>query len=319
MARFLGLDTSNYTTSAAVYDDIEHTLCQRRRLLPVQDGALGLRQSDAVFSHTRQLAPLVEELCAQCPGPLPAAVGVSVSPRDGAESYMPCFLVGDNTARCLGAVLGVPVYGFSHQAGHIMAALASVQRVGLCSAPFLAFHVSGGTTDLLLVTPDDKKILSIAQLATSLDLKAGQAVDRVGGMLGLAFPAGRALDALSLQAPEQRFGHRPVLKEGSCCLSGIENICRTMLDRGSPAPQVALCCLDYIGRTLDAMVEWALARHPGLPVVFCGGVMSNTILRQRLGRRPGVLFGSAELSSDNACGTAVLAALAHERSAHQAP
>ena len=110
-----------------------------------------------------------------------------------------------------------------------MAALASVQRVGLCSAPFLAFHVSGGTTDLLLVTPDDKKILSIAQLATSLDLKAGQAVDRVGGMLGLAFPAGRALDALSLQAPEQRFGHRPVLKEGSCCLSGIENICRTMM------------------------------------------------------------------------------------------
>lgn len=314
MAYVLGLDTSNYTTSVALYNTASGALVHRRRLLPVKEGAIGLRQSDAVFFHTRQMASLMEELFLACPqGKQPAAIGFSAAPRDGADSYMPCFLVGENAGRSLGAALGVPVYGFSHQAGHVMAALASVGRLELAKEPFLAFHVSGGTTDLLLVQPDAERIVAITQLASSLDLKAGQAVDRVGAMLGLAFPAGKALDALSLEAKPRRFGTRPVLKEGSCCLSGIENICQKLLEQGEEPAQVALCCLDYIGKTLEAMVDCALERHPGLPVLFCGGVMSNTLLRRRFAGREGILFGKAEFSSDNACGTAVLAALCHTK------
>lgn len=313
MAWFLGLDTSNYTTSVALYNSQTGQLTHRRRLLPVKEGTLGLRQSDAVFFHTRQMAPLMEELFLACPQAKPEAIGVSVAPRDCADSYMPCFLVGENAAHCLAAVQRVPVYSFSHQAGHVMAALASVQRLDLAKQPFLAFHVSGGTTDLLLVQPDEQKIITISQLASSLDLKAGQAVDRVGVMLGLPFPAGKHLDALSLQAEPCRFGNRPVLKEGNCCLSGIENICKKMLQQGSQPAQIALCCLDYIGNTLEAMVDYALEQHPGLPVLFCGGVMSNTLLRQRFADRENILFGQAEFSSDNACGTAVLAALAHAK------
>jgi N6-L-threonylcarbamoyladenine synthase len=219
---------------------------------------------------------------------------------------MPCFLVGENVARCFAAANKIPVYSFSHQAGHIMAALASINQVELAQKEFLAFHVSGGTTDLLYVKPDTNKIITITQLASSLDLKAGQAVDRVGVMLGLSFPAGKALDALSLQAEPCRFGHKPELKNGSCCLSGIENICKKMIGAEEEPAKVALCCLDYIGKTLEAMVAWALEQHPGLPVLFCGGVMSNTLLRERLSKIDGALFGKAEFSSDNAAGVAIL-------------
>ena len=119
----LGIDTSNYTTSCALFDSEKRTVAQRKRLLPVKAGEKGLRQSDAVFHHTVQLPQLMEELFDGA-GDI-AAVGVSEKPRDAEGSYMPCFLVGVNSARCVGAAAGKPVHAFSHQAGHIMAALWS--------------------------------------------------------------------------------------------------------------------------------------------------------------------------------------------------
>ncbi|MEE0980641.1 MAG: peptidase M22, partial [Acutalibacteraceae bacterium] len=62
MAYYLGIDTSNYTTSCAVYDDVSDTVVQKKKLLPVKQGELGLRQSDAVFHHTVQLPDLIKEL-----------------------------------------------------------------------------------------------------------------------------------------------------------------------------------------------------------------------------------------------------------------
>ena len=143
----LGIDTSNYTTSAAIYNGKE--VIQNKLLLPVKEGEKGLRQSDAVFHHTVRLYPVFEQLLAQCEGEI-AAVGVSEKPRDAQGSYMPCFLVGVNTAHCIAASLRKPVHGFSHQAGHIAAALYSVGRLDLISQKFIAFHVSGGTTDAVL-------------------------------------------------------------------------------------------------------------------------------------------------------------------------
>ena len=68
-----------------------------------------------------------------------------------------------------------------------MAALYSSGRMELLGNEFYAFHVSGGTTEGLLVHKD-KNRFQIECLATSLDLKAGQAIDRVGAMLSLPFP-----------------------------------------------------------------------------------------------------------------------------------
>ncbi len=312
LAWVLGLDTSNYTTSAAVYNTDNHKYIHRRKLLPVVDGALGLRQSDAVFSHVRQLPQVIEELFFDAHINDITAVGISSRPRDEEGSYMPCFLVGEAVGRSVALTHKAHVYTFSHQAGHMAAALLSIDRLDLMEDEFLALHVSGGTTDVLHVTPDPTKVLSVSMLASSLDIKAGQAVDRVGGMLGLPFPAGKALDALSLDCKENKFPHKPALRDGNCCLSGIENICENMLKNGESSAKIARCCLEFLGKSLEGMLLHAKNRYPNLPVVCCGGVMANTLIRKRLSAIDGVIFSQVELSSDNACGAAVLAGYAHK-------
>ena len=188
--KILGIDTSNYTTSAALYDTVSGDIKQEKLLLPVKSGELGLRQSDAVFHHTKQL-PIVIGKLFDGSAQAPEAVGVSVRPRNIDGSYMPCFLCGEGLAESISAINNVPIYKTSHQIGHILAALYSAKKLELIGERFIAFHVSGGTTDCLLVQPDEENILNITEIGTSLDLKAGQAVDRTGVMLGLQFPCGK--------------------------------------------------------------------------------------------------------------------------------
>ena len=197
MNGFLGFDTSNYTTSVAIYN--EGDVIQNKRLLPVKEGERGIRQSDAVFHHTKAYAELLESVISSFPGEI-KAVGASVTPTTQNGSYMPCFLVGENAARTVASALKVPFYSFSHQQGHIAAALHSAKRTDLLEKEFLAFHVSGGTTDLVLCQPDSELIIKITPVSSSSDLKAGQAVDRIGVKMGLQFPAGKALEALAVKS-----------------------------------------------------------------------------------------------------------------------
>ncbi len=304
---FLGIDTSNYTTSAALYDTESGRITTAGKLLPVKKGELGLRQSDAVFHHTKQLPQVIEQLFSQIPAK-PDAVGVSVRPRNAEGSYMPCFLCGEGLADSLSKIMSIPVYKTSHQVGHILAALFSAKRLDMTEKRFLAFHVSGGTTDLLLCEPDKENIIGITEVGTSLDLKAGQAVDRVGLMLGLDFPCGMQLEKLA-EKSEKLFVALPVIRDGNCCLSGLENKCRTMLESGTSHEDTALYCLEYIYASIKGMTEYALKKYGPLPIVFAGGVMSNKIIRKKLENDLEAYFAEPDLSRDNAAGTAVFAAL----------
>ena len=307
MPEYLGLDTSNYTTSCAVWNMSSGELRQQKQLLPVKAGEAGLRQSDAVFHHTKQLPELMERLLPESLTQL-SAIGVSVRPRNAEGSYMPCFLCGQTLARSIGAVTGARVYETSHQIGHILAALYSAGQLALLDRPFLAFHVSGGTTDCLLCEPDSRQLLKITQLGTSLDLKAGQAVDRVGLMMGLQFPCGKALEELAMQS-SRRWKLRPVLKGGDCCLSGLQNQCEKLLREGTPHPDVARYCLKAVEETVSAMTAAALEKTGRIPVVYAGGVMSNKLIRSVLEERFGAYFAEPAFSCDNAAGTAVYAAI----------
>lgn len=307
---FLGIDTSNYTTSTALYDEITGEVRQKKLLLPVKPGAIGQRQSDAVFGHVKALGGLLNGLLAESSAL--TAVGVSVSPRDEAGSYMPCFLAGEMAAEAAAAAAAIPLYRFSHQTGHIAAALYGADRLDLLGQPFLAFHVSGGTTQCLHVQPDGEGIIAIQEVARSLDLHAGQAIDRVGAMLGLTFPAGPALEKLAAQS-ERDYTPRTAFKGIDCCLSGLQNQCRRLLDGGEAAADVAKYCLCFLRETLTVMTGKALALHPGLPLVFAGGVMSNQFLQRSLGERFGGSFAPAAYSADNAAGIAILCALLHRK------
>ncbi len=304
MSSFLGLDTSNYTTSAAQFFS-DGSVKQAKKLLPVKPGERGLRQSDAVFHHVGQLP---EVFCELDLSEKPRAVGVSTRPRDEAGSYMPCFNVGASFGKVLAHTLGVPCYEFSHQAGHIVAALYSAKKLDLLAQRFVAFHVSGGTTEAVLVSPSEGKIIDTQIVAQTLDLNAGQLVDRVGLMLGLNFPAGAELESLALRC-EENFKVQPTLKGADCCLSGVENLCVRMQQDGAEPEKIARFCLEFVAATLEEMCERVLSKCGAVSVLFAGGVMSNSIIRQRLERKFEAVFGEPSFSSDNAAGVAILAAM----------
>ncbi|MCR5484318.1 MAG: peptidase M22 [Clostridiales bacterium] len=313
MGIYLGLDTSNYTSSAAVFDSDSFLAAEERMLLPVKAGELGLRQSDAVFHHTVQLPIVMQKLFSRYEGGVKInAVGASARPRDVEGSYMPCFLVGEGTAKSIASAACLPSAFFSHQAGHIAAALFSAKRLDLAERAFIAFHVSGGTTEAVLTKPDDEKILSCEEIMSSLDLKAGQAVDRLGNMLGFPFPSGKFVDAAAKQSTAE-FKINIKLKDGCCSLSGVQNKCEEMKKRGERDEDVCRFCIEYIAAALDKMAEYALGKFGDLPLVFSGGVMSNSIIRERFIKKYGAVFAEPSLSSDNAVGIAVLTAMYFER------
>ncbi len=301
MGYFLGIDTSNYTTSCALYNSESGSVIQRKKLLPVKPGELGLRQSDAVFHHTVQLPELLADLFSDFTGKVDA-VGVSYAPVRAEGSYMPCFLAGVNAATAAAVSNGVPLYKYSHQEGHLMAALYSAGKTELVGEKFLAFHVSGGTTQLLLVDG----ALHTSLVAASSDLKAGQAVDRVGVMLGFPFPAGKYVDELARKS-EKVYKINLKLKDGNCSLSGVENKCKAMYEQGEKPEDICRFCLDYIMTALYKMAVYAREKFGDLPILFSGGVMSNSIIKKQLTESLGAYFAEPEFSADNAAGIAFLA------------
>ena len=306
MGLFLGIDTSNYTTSMALFDSKSGKLIQQKKLLPVEKGMLGLRQSEALFQHVRQLPELAALLFNGQPSVKLDGIGVSTQPRRREDSYMPCFLAGYSQAGTMGAALKIPVFPFSHQEGHIAAALYGSGHLDWLNGPFLAFHFSGGTSEALLVSPDGVR-MDIQKVAGSLDLKAGQAVDRVGQMLGLPFPAGPQMELLAEQS-SKKFSVKPVMKGCDCSLSGVENRCRSMLEKGEQPADIARYCLDFLLSSLCGMTMALLEQYPKYPLLYAGGVMSNRYIRQEMESRFGGVFCPPVFSSDNAAGVAVLAA-----------
>lgn len=300
----LGIDTSNYATSLAVFDTAGEVVCAKKRFLPVKNGQLGLRQSDALFHHTAALPQMMAELAKETDLTRIDAVGVSAKPRPVEGSYMPCFLAGVSAAQAFALARGIPLIHTTHQQGHAAAALFAARGEELFRQKVLLFHVSGGTTDLLLCD----QVREIQLLGTSSDLYAGQAVDRIGVRLGFPFPAGAMVSELAAGCGEP-VKPKSSVKGMTCSLSGLENQCNALLEAGKTPEYVCKYCLLCIADTLVKMTKAAQELYPGLPVVCAGGVMSSTIIRDWVQKRlPGVMFVPAAYASDNAMGVAILAA-----------
>ena len=293
----LGLDTSNYTTSAALFDGaVGENL---GRLLEVRPGERGLRQSEALFQHVKRLPQILEALLRESPDI--RAVGASTRPRAVEGSYMPCFLAGESHGRGIAAALGVPFYPHSHQEGHLAAAAWSAGRLDLLDTPFLAWHLSGGTTELLLVKPKGYTVAAEIIGGTS-DLSAGQLIDRTGVLLGLQFPAGKALDGLYPQA-DTCYEPSVKLNDLTFSLSGMENRVKGLMEEGACPANVARVAIDAVSDVVCRATQEARRRYPGLPVLCSGGVASNTRLRAALSE---AVFAQPQYSTDNAMGAAIL-------------
>ena len=304
----IGFDTCNYTTSIAVFDGYTGLNCSK--LLPVKEGELGLRQSDAVFHHTKSLPELSGRLFSDILPDKITAVGVSTRPRAVEGSYMPCFMVGYSHASLLANALNVPLLEFSHQQGHVAAALWSAERLDLMDVPHLAWHLSGGTTELLLVEPDNGNV-KCTRIGGTTDISAGQLIDRTGQLLGLPFPAGKHIDAISVNAKDTK-EFRIKCNQFSFSLSGVENKVREYYSKSQAVDETAAYALRCVSDVIYRATLEAQKAYPGLQVVFSGGVASNSMLRKVL-QPLDAIFAKPEFSTDNALGIAVLTNRLQER------
>lgn len=297
----IGFDTSNYTTSIAWFDGKDGYNCSK--LLPVKQGQLGLRQSDAVFHHTSSLPELSDRLFSAIGEVSIQAVGVSTRPREVEGSYMPCFLVGVSHARLLADALHVPLIECSHQQGHIAASVWSSDHMELLDQPHLAWHLSGGTTELLLVEPVARNVMC-SRIGGTTDISAGQLIDRTGQLLGLPFPAGKHLDAYSQNAVRKDV-FRVRCADCFFSLSGVQNKVEQYYESCRSPEETAAYALRCICAAVMKATRQAQEQFPGLPVVFSGGVTSNTMLRAAAVDM-GAVFCPPQYSTDNAMGVAVL-------------
>lgn len=306
----LGIDTSNYTTSVAILGLDGTVIANLKKPLPVKEGERGLRQSDALFAHNVNLPLIMKEAGSILEDYTVVAVGVSKTPRNQKDSYMPCFLAGLAAAESICSVSKIPLYYFSHQCGHIMAAVCSSGRFEYLNREFAAFHISGGTTELVRVKPFESGF-SAEIVGGTLDLNAGQVIDRIGVYLGMPFPAGPALEA------EAKKNTKKIPKKKIACngayinLSGLENMAINLYRESCDKSLVAAFVFDYIGRSIGQMIEAYQQIYGTTGFVCAGGVMCNSMIKNLLLSKYDVCFAEPAMSADNAVGIAALALRAY--------
>lgn len=301
---FAGVDTSNYTTSVALVDTDGRIVANIKLPLPVKEGELGLRQQAALFEHTKNLPDAFLRLNEHMDGEI-LAVGVSAKPRNKEGSYMPCFLAGVSAAQAFATASKTPLYRFSHQCGHVRAAIAGA-GVPVFDGKFTALHISGGTTEMLLCEKGENGFDCDITGGTA-DLCAGQAVDRTGVMLGMPFPCGPHLEKAALTYKEKCPSLKLSVKGTYFNLSGLQNILQKEYAQSGDAAKVSYMCLEFIARSLHKAIEAQLEAYGRMPVICSGGVMSNSLIKDRLADIDGIYFAPPVLSADNAVGIAYLA------------
>ena len=301
----LGIDTSNYTTSVALMYDDGELIANIKRPLKVSEGERGLRQSEAVFSHVKNMPSAMAEAREYLNGRSPSAVGVSTRPRNVEGSYMPCFLSGVAVAEGISASLGIPLFSFSHQCGHVMAALYSSQSEHLAQDRFAAFHVSGGTTELLIVKGAESGF-EAELVGGTKDLNAGQIIDRIGVFLGMPFPAGPHLERAALEY-KGKIPSKKVSVDGTYAnLSGLENMAQKLYKDTGDVSATAAFVFEYLGNAIVKMCEGLVEKYGEMPFVFAGGVMCNSIIKSKLKEKFDSRFAEPMMSADNAVGIAEL-------------
>lgn len=299
---YLGIDTSCYTTSVACVND-NGIVCDERTVLSVSLGERGLRQSEGLFQHVRNLPFLIEKVMAQIDPSQIKAIAVSSKPTALADSYMPVFLAGEGQARALSASLSVPLIRTNHQSGHIRAALKGNES--LIDHPFYAIHLSGGTTDVLSVAEG----IDVTPLGKSTDLHAGQLVDRIGVLLGCSFPSGKELERLACTATDKTIKIPSSVKEVNCSFSGAESALIRLHQQGINRAELSYALYDCLCRTLSKIIKNLYQLQGECSVLLCGGVASSLLLRKLLLERidASLFFSDPKLASDNAVGVALIA------------
>lgn len=304
MSKILSFDTSNYTTSACVFDTDCGVVWENRIMLSVASGECGIRQNDAVFLHTKNINGLFDSFDVSGID----TVVASKCPSEKENSYMPCFTVGVSFAKVISNILNIPFYSYSHQKNHICAALYSADKINLLKSPFIAYHISGGTTDVCLCEPSDIGGFSVKKIGGTYDISCGQLIDRTGVNIGLNFPCGKQIEQL---ADKTLISGKIKIKnnDGFYNFSGFQNKTEQMYSNGHSKEQISSYCLDIVYSFLKNSISYFRAQYGNLPVLLSGGVMSNIIIAELASATiENIYFSDPKYSVDNSLGCAILCA-----------
>lgn len=309
----LGIDTSCYTTSLAAVNEALELCYEGRVILDVPKGGRGLRQSDAIFQHIGNMSRLMEQCMKSIvPGDI-KGIAVSTRPRDIEGSYMPVFTAGLHTAKIIGSLLKLPVFEVSHQDSHIAAGVWSSKHE--LKSGFLAYHISGGTTELLYI--HNRETMEVTEIGGSSDLNAGQFIDRVGVAMGMKFPCGKEMDRLCSEY-ETKGIDIPISIDGYfMSFSGPETHVQRFIGGktldGREKTYISMGVFECIAKSIEKTAINAKKNYDIEELLLVGGVASNTRIRDYLKnsdklKKSGIepVFADAEYSPDNAAGTAVL-------------
>lgn len=302
----IGIDTSNYTTSIAALDN--QKIIHLKKILPVKQGERGLRQSNALFLHVKQLPELFRYLSKNVSLKDVSAIGVSTRPRNIEGSYMPVFLAGEGYAKVLADALDLPLYMYSHQDGHIMSGIHTGGFEHLLEKQFLSVHLSGGTTEILLSEYCGNSFKNIIVGGTR-DISAGQFIDRVGVALGMNFPCGHEMEILADEDILHNNKQFPISVDGSYInFSGVETRAYSLLNELSSSLLAGLV-FKNIGESLAKALNYAISQYSIRDILVVGGVASNKIIKEFLVNNVSgqLYFTTPEYSTDNAVGVASLA------------
>jgi N6-L-threonylcarbamoyladenine synthase len=316
MAVVLGIDTSNYTSSLSVVAG-NTILSDRRRLLTVKSGMRGLKQSEAVFQHMKNLPLLIKMVKEDIKNLQIDAIGVSTKPRPYTYSYMPVFKAGESFADFLSSVIGKPVVKLSHQEGHIEAGLYSANINP--NKTFIALHLSGGTNEILKAKFKNPGF-DLEILGKSTDLSAGQFIDRIGVIMGFQFPCGGKLDKLAIAGNYRNCIIPSSSKEGFISFSGPETAAEKLVEKNNVRHEdIAAAVFENISRSIIKSLKFLLEKKDifsdnekqYVDVLFVGGVSSSDYIRERITEefkhsKIRVHFCAPRYSTDNSVGTALL-------------
>jgi len=307
---FMGIDTSNYTTSIAVIDEENKIILDLRKILEVEKGKKGLRQQEAVFQHVNNLPELFDKVAAVIDVSKIQCISCSHKPRNIEESYMPVFNVGKGQAVILSRMLKINYYEFSHQEGHIGAGV--IYNILKNSKRFMSLHISGGTTELLMVS-NFNNCFNIEIIGGTLDISVGQLIDRIGVEMGLKFPCGKEMDFLSMTGKLLEIKVPLSIKDKTWFnLSGMENYFKKMIHSNIyNYEDIINTIFNVISSYLVEIIRKACKIYNSKDILITGGVSANRIIRENLKKRlidenitP--YFPDIRLCTDNAVGVAYL-------------
>ena len=303
---YLGIDTSCYMTSLACIQG--ENIFQYKKPLTVKAGECGLRQSEALFQHIKNLPVVFNELKKDINilDYDDILISVSTRPRSVSGSYMPVFLAGESFAKVLSDALNAKLFETSHQDGHIMAVAFSEKRLSVLAEPFISLHLSGGTTEILLCELKDKEF-SFKIVGGTKDLPCGQFIDRIGVLTGRDFPAGKYLDYSAINFQGNTEKRRICVDGGYMNFSGEETHIRRLFTEGKiNGEEAAYMTMSYISDSVKKAVLNIKKEYGINNVLMAGGVSSSAFLKKAFSDVPGVYFASPDFAGDNALGVCAL-------------